>query len=521
MSEPKMVTFVVEAAENATELFLIDGSFQLVKKGIGKDTFTVPPGIYKLKVRSGKTAIEKMLLVRDGMAPVKIDPITITSSMPLANSSKTHGFHMSAAELVALTPNVPPHGQGSAVIIVARQWTAPNPPEPLKQIRNPARGLTLHDHAGALLVDIEHETSVTTTFDPCVAVHVEVDPGEYRLRLAYGDGRRVEQSLITCNGWQTHVYLLLDNNPNDDLARVDLINGAITMRRPVEGFKPSDEKLRMEEVVRGAFADGRKILSDAVRAEITSPTTSPILALLGAHLLIRETKDDKAKVREDPDDSELTVDNRPQVRTIVENLRVMIGGHPDVEAIAIGAGNPDPNFAFKSPPMFRASWRLLLKASVERPQLIPVDSFLARVAERVWGEGPWLLWIDPEYDELVDRSALWRAKARELLSSRAEETGGQMKPGVTVAISALPGILLPVTTEPVEPATSKIKALFTSRVRTPFPNSQQDLERLRHRTSIDADMRLGPLTDDERRGLVKQLGIPANVIESWLGQIKK
>jgi hypothetical protein len=53
MSEP--ISFSVEAADSGTELFLIDGRFKLVKRGIGRETFSVPPGIYKIKARSGKT----------------------------------------------------------------------------------------------------------------------------------------------------------------------------------------------------------------------------------------------------------------------------------------------------------------------------------------------------------------------------------------------------------------------------------------------------------------------------------
>ncbi len=57
MSDP--VTFEVVAADEAAEIYLIDGDFRLVDKGIGRKTFTVPPGIYKIKNRSGQTTAER------------------------------------------------------------------------------------------------------------------------------------------------------------------------------------------------------------------------------------------------------------------------------------------------------------------------------------------------------------------------------------------------------------------------------------------------------------------------------
>jgi hypothetical protein len=528
MSERVPVTFEVVAADSGTELFLIDGNFKLVKKGIGRETFSVSPGIYKLKARSGKTATERMIVVRTGMTPIKLDPVMLTSAMPLRYSAKTHEFHMTAASQAGLAPNLI-MGSGSAIVIVARQWTAPNPTNASTELLpNPARGLALRDMNGAVIVDVEQQTSVNTTFDPCVTLYVVLNPGGYRLALTYKDGRRVEQTLVACDGWQTQVYLLLDNNANKDEARVDLVNGAITMRKPTEGFDPDDPKLRVEQIARGAYSDGRKILSDDIRSEIARPDASPMLALLGAHLLIREAKEAKATKEDEPDEDISAVDNRAAVRTIVQNLRAMIGAHPDVEAIAIGAGNPDPTFVFDTPPMYRASWRLLLKASAQQPDLIPAESFLARVAERVWGEGPWMLWVAPDIPEIVDRSALWQTKARELFSSIDITLRlSKLAPSPTAfsaIFAAAPSPLAAAAPSPLGIGAAfvpKLKSLFARRSRTPFP----DLQNLGGRAIREeaVDQRPVPITlnDDQRRALVKRLGIPMSSINAWLKEQQK
>jgi hypothetical protein len=519
MSESGLVTFQVTAADSGTEIFLIDGDFKLVKKGIGRETFLVAPGIYKIKARSGTAAIEKMLIVRSGMPAVMLEPVMLNTAMPLRRSIKTHESHMAAAQQAAATPDLVT-GSGSAIVIMARQWTAPQPTSPSSSLpQNPAHGLVLRDMSGAEIADIEKRTSVNTPFDPCVTLHVALNPGTYRLSLAHRSGRRVEQTLVACKGWQTHVYLLLDAVAKPDQSGVDLVNGAITMRRPSEGFNPDDPKLRLEEVARGALYDDRMILSEDIRSQIARPDAPPMFALLGAHLLIREAKDAKAKKERMPDVPVDLVDNRAAVRQVVDNLRAAIGAHPDVEAIAIGAGNPDPQFGFSAPPMLRASWRLLLKASVQRPEVLPVDSLGARVAERIWGEGPWLLWVDPDTTTAINHASLWQMAAPEMLSSidrNRQATRAADGVGSTVAVSRGP-----VSTAIAAAAAflSRVKALFTGRSRRPFPDLRAGVQAaVAERAALDFAGLRARLSDDEWRTLIKRLGVPRSRIDAWFDQ---
>jgi hypothetical protein len=514
------VTFEVVAADPGTELFLVDGDLALVKRGVGRETFSIPPGIYKIKARSGRTATEEMIVVHEGMATVRLDPALLASPMPLAHSAKTHEFHMSVAHDAAATPTLT-LGAGSAIVIVARQWTGANPPAvAAAQLPNPARGLALRDMSGRVIADVEGLTRVKETFDPCVAVHVALDPGAYRLTLAYGNGRRVEQMLICCAGWQTHAYLLLDDRPSAE-ARVDLVNGAITMRRPSEGFNSDDPRLRLEEIARGALYDDRKILSADLRALITSPEAPPMLALLGAHLLIREAKDAKARKEGGADEGMEVVDNRPAVRRIVENLRVAIGAHPDVEAIAIGAGNADPSYVFEAPPLFRGSWRLLLKASVQQPNLLPAGSFGARVAERIWGEGPWLLWHDPDAKATVDRSVLWQTTARDILSSLRFPEGTVAAAGVAQVARSVIGTPSPSATG-VAALAAKVRSFFTRRSRRPFPDLHEAVHRVMAAKDVVALAGVrAVLSEEQRRALVKRLGVPMSSIDAWLAGLER
>ncbi|HEY6716535.1 MAG TPA: hypothetical protein VI232_09335, partial [Reyranella sp.] len=162
MSDP--VTFEVVAADEAAEIYLIDGDFRLVDKGVGRKTFTVLPGIYKIKNRSGQTTAERLIVVQAGLPTIELAPVAIGSAMPLDHSARTHEYHMSAAAGTAGVPALS-HGSGSNIVIVARQWTgreprsSPNPP-------NPARGLTLLEKTGTLIADVAALATVSGTADP-------------------------------------------------------------------------------------------------------------------------------------------------------------------------------------------------------------------------------------------------------------------------------------------------------------------------------------------------------------------
>lgn len=472
MSKAKMVTFTVVAADRGAEIFLIDGSFKLVKRGIGHETFSVPPGVYKIKSRAGRATTEKLVVVREGMMdPINLDPIVIDSAMPLSNSARTHEYHTATASRAG-DSFAQSLGTGSSIVLVAREWTAKAPTGSAQEVRNPARGLALRDLSGTVLVDVEARTRVSGTFDQCVSLAIEVGPGAYCLSLTYGNGRRVEQILIASPGWQTQVYLLVGASAPADEARVDLINGSISYLKAGERFDPQDPKLRSEEIARGALQDSRHILSDEMRTLICSADASPMMALIGAHLLIREAEHEKAAAAAgNPTGKTSSFGLEDALRRIVQNLRQALGSHPDVETIATVAGNADQSFVFHAPPMFRASWPLLLRASVQQPEIIPATSFTAHVAERIWGEGAWLFWLDKDLTEAIDLPSLWETKAHEVLcsmSARREDVAQTPQPAISQsAIQAG----LSYAADAAAAVAPTMKAFFARRSRTPFPKS--------------------------------------------------
>jgi glycosidase len=92
-------------------------------------------------------------------------------------------------------------------------------------------------------------------------------------------------------------------------------------------------------------------------------------------------------------------------RTIIENLRRLFGKgkHPDVEALVLLLDPSGGGYRFEVPPLLRRSWALVVDTSTEHPDLVPADALAARVADRIWGEEPWLLWSTPAGEEEVGK----------------------------------------------------------------------------------------------------------------------
>ena len=64
--------------------------------------------------------------------------------------------------------------------------------------------------------------------------------------------------------------------------------------------------------------------------------------------------------------------NLELLRELYENLSRLIGQHPDVTALLISLGDPRAqDLLYPDPPMLRASWSLVVKASTTQRDLRP------------------------------------------------------------------------------------------------------------------------------------------------------
>ncbi|MGA2609192.1 MAG: hypothetical protein ABSH01_17255 [Terriglobia bacterium] len=378
--ESKVVRLQVRAADSETEIFIIDGQFHLRDRGVGSLDTQLEPGIYKLKASTGGVTQEQHVVLRDKEVSLNLPPLAFASPAPLNETSKTHEYHMGAAERESRKIHLSA-GSGSWIFVFARDLTSTRR-APVSW--NPAMGLSLRDELGNLLADVNSTGTSDLSQDPWAACNVEVDPGTYRLRLELpphqDDPKPVslEQTIVASPGWQTQVFLLQRAyGPGLSDWRADL-SGASILLSMGPGFDAARSDFRKTELARLGLTNRRQVVSQELRQMLRLNIENPMLGILAAHLLLLNQQSDT------------------DLQTVITNLRnLLVMQHPDVEALALQF-EPASAYLCQTPPMLQRSWSLIVDATATRPGLIPPGSLAAGIWDRLWGEEPWLIWNVPE-----------------------------------------------------------------------------------------------------------------------------
>ena len=442
-SPQQIVALSVRTGDEATEIFILDGNNELVNRAVGNQAqFKLPQGMYTVKVKSGDTQ-QKKLINLDEDQTVEFEPAAFNSPAPLEGTGKTHEFHIGNAAAHSKQKNKE-LGEGSELYVFVRDWTTETRPGKIsaaKTVKQPANGLTIRNLAGEILIDVvSDDFPGEKGWDPWKACNVALDPGTYLLTLKKPNGDLMQQTVTTCKGWQTQVFLLLkDYGKGPDSRRADLANASIYMAKLGLGFNPkkdTDENAtaRLTELARRGLVNNRRVLTEkTLREVLNSKFENPMLGIMGGHLLLLEGK----KVNED------------LLRVVVDNLRRMLGvNHPDVEALAIRAGIKS-GYSFDAPPMLLSSWSILLRASANNPAIIPTDSLANEVADALWGGSPWLLWTLPARITRKDANARQQQMQEQLNRAVVVEQSP------TGSVESMMPDMAPLQKGPVEPLSQK------------------------------------------------------------------
>ncbi|MDP9175719.1 MAG: hypothetical protein M3O30_17905 [Planctomycetota bacterium] len=392
------LTLTVSVQDSATEINVSDHLFRSVYRGYGDTAIELPPGIYGIRARAGYAIEKQTVVLRNDPKLVEFGPIHYASPIPLAH---TQTFDQSHAD-IALAQSIETHltaGNGGWFFLLVRSHL---PRANGLSDTHPAAGLILRTPAGKVIADFAKSSAWLARDTICAACNVQLDPGIYVLGLDVKEGFRIDQTVVVSAGWQTQFFCLrrdygftrptisvgdvtesdLPDQAPADRPRIwlaDIAGASILMRRDC-GFDPSDRRLRMVDLLRHALAVNALAMSREQLERVLSESSDDPLALIYAtHLLRRGLV---AKPRALP------------------LLRKMLGdAHPDVAAIALmdnadtGGPGPGTEHRFTVPPMLRASWRLVVDATIRWPTLVPPDSLAAKVAIKLAGAGPWATWI--------------------------------------------------------------------------------------------------------------------------------
>jgi hypothetical protein len=346
-SESK-VTVRVNAADSLTEVFLVDSRFEKIAAGVGSVEAAVAPGLYKARFRVGQVQSDNLIEVPAG-APVKVfDGLAVqfSSPVPLSQTMMWQQEHGVAAQ--ELSRSVPlKKGSGSQFFLFLRGMT--------EAACQPWLGVSLHDLDGTLLA--EAEEGVCDAKSRCCGLHLELDPGTYRLRVEEEPDEIYEMFVLMLAGWQTQIFAVAEDGwlPGVQLVRAALPEAAVLMSEIGKGFNPASPAARQTEQLRLGLLHGRKVLCQTGLQNLLAAQPLNPMNVLYAAGLVQET-DDAAE--------------------LARHLDSILADLPDMQLLLPGTAKQ-----FALPPLLRKSWQLLMDAVSKEKTGIPPGSLNEQIQQ--------------------------------------------------------------------------------------------------------------------------------------------
>jgi len=395
----KYVLLTADGQEPGTEIFVIDGNFNVKTKGIDLLEVSLPPGLYKVKFKRGSVISEVGADLFPGSKEVKVSAplMEFSSPVPLYGTDTSHEYHQTKAESLS-TQIHKSLGKGSQLLLFVRDVD-------IAGQGNPVEGLSLHDTQGRKLMDFASEAERAYEQNrkkaSLAGCNVELDPGCYRLRLTKSEDERLEQLVVLAQNWQTQVFLVrnwgrekLDGDKAQGKKWPELSKSSILMAPIGEGFRSDDDELRLIELARQGLSSGRTVVREENLEEmLRKKSLNPMLGIFGAHLLLPKIIESSL------------IDNvtrrklKSLLLAIIEDLKHLLGDHPDVRALDLYLNQSFQGdletMSFTTPPMLKRSWKIIVDKSVLKTGLVPAGSLADRIANRLWGGGPWVVWRTP------------------------------------------------------------------------------------------------------------------------------
>jgi hypothetical protein len=400
MSSSRQKSLIATAQDPTTEVFLIDGDFNRIAKGVGTLKTRVDPGIYKVRFKAGSTMVEVDAFVEPDASEVHVNApaMKIRAPAPLAETSTGHEYQFDASRRLSGETHET-LGSGSGLYVFVRDIDR-------RGRSDPARGLYLCAADGEVIADMAESGSTSYGTDDAAeqaawsATTLELEPGFYRLRVTTGEIGDLEMPVVASPEWQTQIFMLRRAYGDGSTGRrPDLTNASILMSRLERAYDPGREDLRWTELARQGLAEGRVLIPTRdLENMLWAKFENPMLGIFGAHFLLMADRLRRSVFDE-----------------VIGNLEDMLGDHPDVDALKLAGETrrrQTIDRIFEFPPIVKRGWRHIVEATSKYPDLVPVDSVAGSISDRIWGAGPWLVWNRPPesdaepWEETMDPAGL-------------------------------------------------------------------------------------------------------------------
>lgn len=382
--------------DETASIAVLDSRLRKKLQAVGHAELILPDGMYKVEVRLG-ASVEARLVILEQDCDLSFDVRTF-SPAPIDATAQADKELMRFASERSREAGV--RGAGSSSIFIF-----------VRNSRLPVAGnVNLKSlEVGADTGDFNLQPqSIPGAF----ALGTRLQPGPYCLGVSTPEGD-ICQAIYAVSGRQTQVFLP-DTKTESSTPAVPNMAGTSIFCGSEHGFDPYGRHLRFLEHSKAALQNGLLNTPREVRDAIFwAALDDPIIGIMAGYLLIGSTE------------------TRIQAGEILERLRKQLGDQvPDVEALALSIGL-ETEYRFRYPPMLKAAWEAILRASARAPWLVPGDSKLNELAGRIVPGSVWLLWLEPLQGVPISTDAADHRITNELvdmLRSRADGAAPKLSP---------------------------------------------------------------------------------------------
>ncbi|WP_339136282.1 MAG: hypothetical protein WGN25_00110 [Candidatus Electrothrix sp. GW3-4] len=363
----KQVRLIVRAHDRLSEIFLVNSQFQRIAAAVGKLEAVVFPGLYKARFRIGQKQVDQLIEVRPGEGALEIDgaPVDFSSPVPFAGIGRERKVHRKAAEEFSRSA-CEKKGEGAWLFLFIQDRAGSS--------AAPWTGVSLYDLDGTLLA--EPGLGTCEQKRGFFALHLEVDPGTYRLRVEEEPGEAYEMFVRTEAGWQTQVFALSEAAwlPDIDAYRAALPSASILMVEMGQGFDAQDGIARQTELLRLGLLHGRRVVTEAVVSSLLKKERlNPMQVIFLAHSLLGLGKLDSALLS-----------------GLLKKLPAAFQEHPDIHSLMLKQ-EATMRPIFSAPPMLRSSWDRIAQAVEQRKAIVPPGALTAQIAGGLLASSLWLV----------------------------------------------------------------------------------------------------------------------------------
>jgi hypothetical protein len=396
--ELKSVHVDISAEDGASELFLVNGAYNLVGQAIGSLSVDVPPGQYHIRQRIGDTESIRQFDVQEAGGPqtLSLDPLSFPSPAPIFGNPNFQ--KVSPDDWVKPEQLIGKPGIRLAMRVPELAVSEPLAHAMLARLNSEKARLSLETLDGGVVCRFEERDGTTNPAESGLyLLDLEAAPGHYVLVQSQDGGGRRCLPLVVHQDWSPRVYLLClqdrDANDPDAFVPVNLDNASIIYCPTSSGASPEQPDLVRVEAARKALARGRSLggyLQGAEQGETGSAVRNPMLALMDAYLVLKDMKEEEKEQATKAIDAAAATLGEDFPDVIALRYALAIYPATGLETEIPRQQMPLAQAALMGPPMLANSWRYLLASSrtCERlSELMPID-FMPETS------GTWFTWSE-------------------------------------------------------------------------------------------------------------------------------